>query len=524
MVYGLNLLAVPHMSISERSNTVVAPTSFNAAGLAGEFEVETVRSEGAQAPLFLVHDIHGRMAYGRSLVPHVDPAIPIYALPAVSLYQGASRTIEHLAARWVRRIRVTQPEGPYRLVGWLSGGTLAYEIAVQLIGQDQQVEFLGLIDTVCPGVERSLGSMQDYVVQPLPMAVHLFSTDDSQSIRGVHDPLLGWGKVIPRERLKVAHVPSSQPTTSVPPHAAALGEALNQAISGVLLDGRNRASIEAGYEPLISVQIGRRSQVPILCIPGAGSSITTFTSWADALGESWPMHGLQPRGVEGLLLPHSTVQAAAARYLRAIDEVVPDGPVHLLGHSFGGWIALELAQVFRTRGRKVVSVTMLDVEAPDGSDLIGKDYTAIQVVLELANVIQMTTREPLGIRAADLAGLDHSGRMQLLHKRLVRVGVMPQRSRPDVLIGPMRTFAAALRTAYQPAAPYPDPINLVTVSDPSIDADADLLRRQKLLQEWKRWAPQITSWHGPGNHMSLLQPPHVLTVVDWWRSVALSNH
>jgi thioesterase domain-containing protein len=498
------------MSISERSNTVVAPTSFHAAALAGEFEVETVRSGGAQGPLFLVHDIHGRMSYGRSLVPHVDPEIPIYALPAVSLYQGASRTIEHLAARWVRRIRVAQPEGPYRLVGWLSGGTLAYEIAVQLLGQDQQVEFLGLIDSVCPGVERSLGSMQDYVVQPLPIALHLFSTDDSQTIRGVRDPLLGWGKVIPRERLKVAL-----------PQGAALGQALNQAIGAAQDCGPT--SIEAGYEPLISVQIGRRSQVPILCIPGAGSSITTFTSWADALGESWPMHGLQPRGVEGLLLPHSTVQAATARYLRAIDEVCPEGPVHLLGHSFGGWIALELAQVFRTRGRKVASVTMLDVEAPDSTDLIGKDYTSIQVVLELTNVIQMTAREPLGIRAADLAGLDHSGRMQLLHKRLVRAGIMPQRSRPEVLIGPMRTFAAALRTAYQPAAPYPEPINLVTVSDPSIDADADLLRRQKLLQDWRRWAPQITSWHGPGNHMSLLQPPHVLAVVDWWRGIIQSN-
>lgn len=505
------------MSISEHSSTLAVPTSFHAPEPAGQFELEMVRSGGTHRPLFLVHDIHGRMSYGRSLVPHLDPDIPIYAVPAVSLYQGGSRTIEHLAARWVQRILAAQPEGPYRLAGWLSGGTLAYEIAVQLFGQDQQVEFVGLIETTCPGVERSLGAMQDYVVHPLPIPVHLFSTEDSQSIRGSRDPLLGWGKVIPRERLKLTHVQSSVPTTSVPPHAEAVGQALNQAISAAVTDGR--APTEAGYEPLISVQIGRRSQVPILCIPGAGSSITTFTSWADAIGETWPMHGLQPRGVEGVLLPHTTVQAATARYLQAIDALCPDGPVHLLGHSFGGWVAFELAHVFRARGRKIDSLTMLDVEAPDNNSLLGKEYTAIQVVLELVNVIQMTTTEPLGIRAADLAGLDHSGRMQLLHKRLVRAGVMPPRSRPEVLVGPMRTFAAALRTTYHPAAPYPDPINLVTVSDPTIAVDADLARREKVVQDWKRWAPQIASWNGPGNHMSLLQPPHITTVVEWWRGV-----
>jgi arthrofactin-type cyclic lipopeptide synthetase C len=40
--------------------------------------------------------------------------------------------------------------GPYRLAGWSFGGILAYEMAAQLIGQDQAVEFLGMIDTYHP--------------------------------------------------------------------------------------------------------------------------------------------------------------------------------------------------------------------------------------------------------------------------------------------------------------------------------------------------------------------------------------
>ena len=37
--------------------------------------------------------------------------------------------------------------GPYRIAGWSLGGNLADEIATQLLGEDETVTFLGLIDT-----------------------------------------------------------------------------------------------------------------------------------------------------------------------------------------------------------------------------------------------------------------------------------------------------------------------------------------------------------------------------------------
>ncbi|MEX5585754.1 thioesterase domain-containing protein, partial [Pseudomonas lurida] len=40
--------------------------------------------------------------------------------------------------------------GPYRVAGWSFGGVLAYEVAMQLLGLDESVAFLGLIDTLVP--------------------------------------------------------------------------------------------------------------------------------------------------------------------------------------------------------------------------------------------------------------------------------------------------------------------------------------------------------------------------------------
>jgi len=55
-----------------------------------------------------------------------------------------------MATRMVRMIRSVQPAGPYRVAGWSLGGTIAYEIATQLVGAHEQVEFIGLFDTCCP--------------------------------------------------------------------------------------------------------------------------------------------------------------------------------------------------------------------------------------------------------------------------------------------------------------------------------------------------------------------------------------
>lgn len=58
--------------------------------------------------------------------------------------------MECLATRLLSAMRSVQPHGPYRLAGWSFGGLLAYEIAIQLEGMDEEVEFIGLLDTYMP--------------------------------------------------------------------------------------------------------------------------------------------------------------------------------------------------------------------------------------------------------------------------------------------------------------------------------------------------------------------------------------
>ncbi|MGN8024151.1 non-ribosomal peptide synthetase [Phyllobacterium sp. 22229] len=151
-------------------------------------EAIPVRTTGAKRPLFLLHEFVGLDLYFPVLAAHIDRDIPIYGLPGIPLDKPQLQTMESLATRLVRIIRMVQPSGAYRLAGWSFGGMLAYEVAKQLIEQGQSVEFLGLLDTYVPErkmYEETFGanSETDYLIDFVRMIS--VSTDDDGDFSGL---------------------------------------------------------------------------------------------------------------------------------------------------------------------------------------------------------------------------------------------------------------------------------------------------------------------------------------------------
>jgi len=86
------------------------------------------------------------------LSQQLGPDQPFYGLQAPGL-EGEEQPytrIEELATHYLDAIRAVQPEGPYHLGGWSVGGTIAFEMAHQLLRQGQEVELLALIDSYPP--------------------------------------------------------------------------------------------------------------------------------------------------------------------------------------------------------------------------------------------------------------------------------------------------------------------------------------------------------------------------------------
>jgi acyl-CoA synthetase (AMP-forming)/AMP-acid ligase II/thioesterase domain-containing protein/acyl carrier protein len=189
-----------------------------------------LRDRGFKPPLFCVPGTLGNAFTDLEyLARHLDPDQPVYGLQ--DGIQNPSK-VEALAAQYINEIRGVQPEGPYFLAGICSGGTIAYEMAQQLLTQGHHVALLAMVEPVSPLVsswsipasilgrfvkrfrhhsknvprlsyaERKVylrlrvklitnrWTLTRYVPRPYPDRIHLFLT--SESLKFLHNPRLRW--------------------------------------------------------------------------------------------------------------------------------------------------------------------------------------------------------------------------------------------------------------------------------------------------------------------------------------------
>ncbi|WP_018388071.1 non-ribosomal peptide synthetase [Ancylobacter sp. FA202] len=100
-------------------------------------------------PLFVIHPAGGiSWCYGR-LARTLSPHRTVHGLQAPALAPGVEppENLETLAADYVERLRVLQPQGPYHLLGWSVGGILAQAMAVRLAGDGAQMGVVAMLDS-----------------------------------------------------------------------------------------------------------------------------------------------------------------------------------------------------------------------------------------------------------------------------------------------------------------------------------------------------------------------------------------
>lgn len=111
-----------------------------------------IQPDGDKPPLFCVHGNGANVLAFQHLVRHLGSEQPFYGLQArgVDGKQEPLWRIEDMAAAYIKEVRTLQPQGPYFLGGFSSGGLVAFEMARQLQQQGEKVAFLGLLDTFVP--------------------------------------------------------------------------------------------------------------------------------------------------------------------------------------------------------------------------------------------------------------------------------------------------------------------------------------------------------------------------------------
>lgn len=107
-----------------------------------------IQTTGTNPPLFLIPPA-AKTPYGFTPLAHrLGHHQPCYGLQPLGLDPGEvpHRNLPAMAAHYLAEIRTLQPHGPYYLAGKCFGGTVAYEMAQQLLAQGEEVALLAMFD------------------------------------------------------------------------------------------------------------------------------------------------------------------------------------------------------------------------------------------------------------------------------------------------------------------------------------------------------------------------------------------
>ncbi|MGW5524537.1 AMP-binding protein [Gordonia sp. NPDC003950] len=101
------------------------------------------------------------------------------------------------------------------------------------------------------------------------------------------------------------------------------------------------------------------SVTTVFAFAGAGESALAFAPLARRL-PGVRMIGLHAHGLESRGLPDWTIRRAARRCVGHIRAAAPHGPYRFVGHSLGGVIAMEAANILVADGERVEHIVCLD--------------------------------------------------------------------------------------------------------------------------------------------------------------------
>jgi len=99
---------------------------------------------------------------------------------------------------------------------------------------------------------------------------------------------------------------------------------------------------------------------PLFLVHPLAGLVFPYHELALHLGPDQPVYGLQSIGIAGEASPLVQIEAMAEHYLAAIHQVQPEGPYQLAGWSFGGKVALEMAQQLQKGGESVALLAIID--------------------------------------------------------------------------------------------------------------------------------------------------------------------
>ncbi|MER5732122.1 amino acid adenylation domain-containing protein, partial [Streptomyces sp. NPDC002138] len=126
-----------------------------------------------------------------------------------------------------------------------------------------------------------------------------------------------------------------------------------------LMKRMSLSSVRDALDVLLPIR-AEGARPPFFAIHPAGGLSWCYMPLARFAPADFPLYGIQDRGLDGTTELVGSVREMAADYVQQIRSVQPHGPYHLLGWSFGGVAAHEMAVQLQDAGEEVAALVILD--------------------------------------------------------------------------------------------------------------------------------------------------------------------
>jgi amino acid adenylation domain-containing protein len=107
-------------------------------------------------PLFCIHTTGEHIDYYRSLATALGAQFAVFALFPPPHWQTEHDALQHLVTVHADTIQAQQPAGPYRLLGWSAGGSIALAVANELERRGESLSYVGMLDAPTPSAANVL--------------------------------------------------------------------------------------------------------------------------------------------------------------------------------------------------------------------------------------------------------------------------------------------------------------------------------------------------------------------------------
>lgn len=260
------------------------------------------------------------------------------------------------------------------------------------------------------------------------------------------------------------------------------------------------------WKSLVKMKSGDSTKPPLFFIHAIWGNILFYRNFSPYLETDRPVYGLQAQGLDGKQKPLTSIAEMATNYIEEIQSIQPHGPYLLLGFSFGGLIAFEIAQQLHDRGQEIQLLALVDPSSPnlpqsdsDGST-ISRTSLLTKTTIHLRTLLYLSIAEKIEYVWERLHWNLTIGKINIIYKAYLRYikGAVNELRLIEIAQANYRA-----KIGYMPT-PYPGKITLLKAEDRGIGSEYDAESDWKFLTSVGVDVESV-----PGSHIGIVQEPNV---------------